>query len=65
MLLDNIKKLCRENSTTFAAVEREIGLGNGVISRWGSSAPRIDSLKAVADHFGVTVDELISGSDAK
>lgn len=63
MLLDSIERLCRENGTNFAKLERDLKIGNGVISRWKTSSPRIDNIKKVADYFGVTVDELLSDNN--
>lgn len=59
MLLKNIRKLCQERQTTVAQLEREIGLSNGTISKWASSSPSVNNLKAVADYFGVSLDELL------
>ena len=59
MILENITQLCKEKGVTIARLEREIGIGNGTISRWSVSSPTINNLKAVADFFGVTVDQLI------
>lgn len=59
MILDKIRALCKERGITLAELERNAGLGNGVIARWGETNPRVDKLKAVADFFGVTVDELL------
>ena len=59
MILENIRRLCQERNITLAALERETGIGNGVIARWGEMRPRVDLLKRVADYFGCTVDELL------
>lgn len=59
MILKNVKRLCDQNGTSFWALEKAVGLGNGVIAKWGTSSPRIDKLKLVADYFGVSVDELL------
>ena len=60
MLLKNIRKLCQERQTTVAQLEREIGLSNGTISKWASSSPTVNNLKAVADYLGVSMDELLA-----
>lgn len=60
MIFENILALCKEKKISISRLEREVGLGNGTISRWKTSSPNVDSLKAVADFFGVTVDRLIS-----
>lgn len=58
-MLERIKALCCERGIAISQLERETGIGNGTISRWGESSPRVDKAKAVADYFGVTVDDLI------
>ena len=60
MILENITALCKQHSITIAALERAVGISNGVISRWDRSSPCVDNLKKVADYFGVTVDSLLT-----
>jgi transcriptional regulator with XRE-family HTH domain len=60
VLLKNIRKLCKDRQTTVAQIEREIGLSNGTISKWASSSPTVNNLKAVADYLGVSMDELLA-----
>lgn len=62
MILKNILQLCKERGISLARLERELGLGNGVISRWGTSSPTVANIKAVADYFGVTVDDLLQNA---
>lgn len=59
MIYDRIKRLCDEKGTTIYALTKELNLGYGTISRWRTSSPSVDRLKAVADYFGVTVDSLL------
>lgn len=58
-ILQKIKKLCKGRKTNISNLEKALGLSNGVIGRWDKSSPHVDSLKKVADYFGVTVDELL------
>jgi hypothetical protein len=60
LILDNIRRLCRERSLTFKDLERRTGIGNGVIAKWAKCSPRVDTLKKVADYFGVSLDDLLS-----
>ena len=48
MIFNNIKKLCEKRGISISQLEKEAGLGNGTISGWKESMPRIDSLQAVA-----------------
>lgn len=59
MILENIKRLCKERNTSIFALEKALGIGNGVIGKWSKSSPTVAKLAAVADYFGVTVDELL------
>ena len=65
MILENIKRLCYEKNISIWALEKECGLGNGTIGRWAKKYPRVEKLKAVADFFGVTVDELLKPDEKK
>ena len=63
MILDKIKKLCDERKVSIAKLEKECGFGNATIRSWAESDPGAKKLKAVADFFGVTVDELLREED--
>ncbi len=58
---ENIKRLCKEKGTSMYKVEKELGIGNGTIGKWGKNGrvPNYDTLLAVASHLGVTVSELM------
>ena len=58
-MVDKIRQLCKESGNTLASLERSLGIGNGVIARWDAHKPSVDRVKAVADYFGCTVDELL------
>lgn len=55
-----------ENMTKYskprASILKRKKLCNATIRGWVSSSPTVERLKAVADYFGVTVDELLSES---
>ena len=60
MLFQNLLSLCKDRGTNFAEVERATGLSRGTMCRWDKNTPSVDKVKIVADHFGVTVDELLT-----
>ena len=62
MNVGRIRELCKERGTNFKQLEIVLGFGNGAISRWGDSPPAVTKVKAVADYFGVTVDDLLAES---
>ena len=59
MIFAKIAQLCKEKGISVAKLERETGISNGTISRWGTSSPTVEKLEKVADYFGVTVDSLL------
>lgn len=58
-LFEKIQELCKSKNITIAALERECGLGNATIKKWGTSIPSGDRLAKVADYFHVSVDYLL------
>ena len=61
MIYENVKRLCEKHKTNIATVEKACGIANGTIEKWAGkdAAPRIDTVKAIADYFGVSVDSLL------
>lgn len=55
-MLDKIKALCHEKGVSIAKLEKECGLGNGVVGRWDKSSPAVHNLKAVADYLGKPIE---------
>jgi transcriptional regulator with XRE-family HTH domain len=63
VIFQNVKKLCDERGVKIARLEREAKLGNGTIKKWETATPSIESVRKVAEFFGVTIDSLVSGGD--
>lgn len=64
MIFKRIAQLCKEKGVSVAKLERETGISNGTISRWGISSPTVENLEKVADYFGVSVDSLLGRESA-
>lgn len=60
MIYTNISNLCRDKGISIAKLERELGFGNSTVRGWANSSPTVEKLKAVADYFSVTVDDLLA-----
>lgn len=58
-----IKKLCENNNTNIAALERDLELSNGVISKWKKATPNVETLRKVANYFNTSLDYLIGMTD--
>ena len=62
MFKQNFIKICSERGIAPTAVLKEIGLSNATFSCWkDDSVPRQTTLVKIANFFGITVEELLSG----
>lgn len=61
MIYENVQRLCKERGVSVLKLETACGIGNGTIGKWRNrdSAPRVDTLQAIAAYFGVTVNDLL------
>ncbi len=56
MLYDKVKEACKTKGISVSALERELGLGNGTITKWNKVAPNVYNLKKIADFFGKPIE---------
>lgn len=57
---ENFIRLCNERGETPSSVARSIGVDKSAVTRWSKGAmPRGTTAAKLADHFGVTVGELL------
>lgn len=61
-LVGRIEAAIKQKGLTFNRVERDCGLGNGTIKRWGEQSPRLDKLMIVAEYLDVSLDYLSFGA---
>ena len=62
---ERIKELCKKNGISMNALEKELGLGIGYISKLGKSTPNAKYLQKIADRFSVTTDYIMTGEEFK
>lgn len=60
-MVDRICELAHEKGTSISALEKTLGLGNGIIGKWRKQSPSCDKLKLVADYLNATIDYLLTG----
>ena len=60
-LVGRIEATIKQKKLTFNRVERDCGLGNGTIKRWGEQSPRLDKLMLVSQYLDVSLDYLVFG----
>ena len=65
MILTCIEKWCKDNDTSICALEKKCGIGNGTISRWNESMPRVDTLQKVSEATGISISELIGSKEGR
>ena len=62
---EKLQQLRKQKGLTQEELAEALYVSRTAISKWesGRGYPNIDSLKALAKHFGVTIDELLSGEE--
>lgn len=65
-MVEKIRELCKKKGISISKLERETGLGNGIIGKWEKFGrePKFIHIKAIADYFGVPVSYL-TGEEQK
>lgn len=58
-LLNRVKELAQKHGVSIYKLEKDLGFSPKSIIKWDNHTPSIEKVKAVADYFGVTVDELL------
>lgn len=60
VLIDNIRRLCDEHGIKITNLEKELGFGAGIISRWGNDAdPSLSKILQIAEYFKVSIDDIV------
>ena len=59
MIYANILAICEARGIPIRKLERDCGIGNGVVRRWDEGHADVWLVKAAADYLDVTVDDLL------
>ena len=64
-LHERIYQLRKEKNMTQQDLADRLGVSRQAVSRWemGSAKPELDSLSAISQIFGITVDELLNAEE--
>lgn len=62
---DKMKQLRERKGISQEKLAEELGVSRQVITKWenGAGTPKIENLKALADYFHVTLDELLGRTE--
>lgn len=60
-MVDRICELAHKKGLSIAALEKAVGLSNGIIGKWRRQSPSCDKLKLIADYLNTTIDYLLTG----
>lgn len=58
-IVGSIKNLCRTNEMTVGQLEKEIGLSQGLISKWMYTTPSLEKIVDIAKYFHVSLDDVV------
>ena len=59
IIVDSIKKLCKDKNITVSQLEKETGLSQGLVSKWMNTTPSLDKIVDIADYFHTSIDEVV------
>ena len=64
-MYERFERLMKERGETFSDVARAIGGRSSTFTDWraGRYTPKIDKLQKIADHFGVSLEYLMTGEN--
>lgn len=63
-IYERIKLKADETGISIKALEKEVGLGNGVIRHWKDNSPQCNKLEKVANYLQVSIEWIITGKEA-
>lgn len=62
-ITERLRMKCKEKGTSFNALEKELGLGNGTIRRWDEKVPGVDKAQLVANRLEISLEWLVTGKN--
>ena len=63
-IVERIKEKSRQKDTNIATLEKELGIGNGVIRRWNDRKPGAEQVYKIAVCLNTTVEWLLTGKES-
>ncbi len=63
MIYENVKRIAESRKIPISQVEKMAQLGNGTIGGWRKSKPSVTNVQKVAKALGISIEELLKGSE--
>ena len=63
ILVNNIKKICKDKNISISVMERDLFMSPGLISRWTKTTPALDRVLEIASYLQVSLDTLIGNAN--
>ena len=63
ILVNNIKKICKDQNISVSVLEKELFMSPGLISRWVKNTPALDRVLEIANYLQVSLDTLIGNAN--
>ncbi len=63
-IVDRIQALVNAKGLSIAALERNVGLSNGIIKKWKKQSPSCDKIISIANYLNTSIEYLILGKTA-
>ncbi|SEU08183.1 DNA-binding transcriptional regulator, XRE-family HTH domain [Lacrimispora sphenoides] len=59
VMVNSIKLLCKNNNISASQLEKDVGLSQGLISKWQKTMPSLDKIIDIANYFNVSIDDVV------
>lgn len=63
ILVNNIKKICKDKQVSISVMEKDLYMSPGLISRWAKTTPALDRVLEIANYLQVSLDTLIGNAN--
>lgn len=62
---DRVRELCEKAGISVKKLEKMLGISNGTVGGWDKGNPSMENARKIANHFGVTIEYIMTGENPK
>lgn len=63
LFVQNIRNACKKKGITISKMETELGLSQGLISRWSKTCPSFDKVAMIVKYLDISFESLMEGEE--